>query len=121
MKALLIGALFAGAVTVAVTPVLSTVYADAYPQDPSKRQALAHCIDADRGFNRLIATERAACYGRYVPAQAPQAQGPRPQPHIAANFVDLWKSQARGHQPVNDVRLQQQNAEALRLIRSSIN
>jgi len=120
MKGLLISALFAGAVVAAVTPALSTIYADAYPQDPVKRQALDECYQTDHGFNRLLADERAACYQRFVPPAPPAlplaAAG---QPQLAANFVDLWQAQGRGHQPMNDVRTQQQNTAALRLIRGS--
>jgi len=120
MKGVLLAAVFAAGIGVALTPVVSTIYADAYPQDPMKREALAQCSRADREFNRLLADERAACYRRFLPEPPPalpvaQAE----EPHVAANFVDLWQAQARGHQPAGDVRTQQRNGDALRLIRAS--
>jgi hypothetical protein len=122
MKGLLLSALFVGAVVAAVSPVVSTIYADAYPQDPVKRQALDQCYEADHGFNRLLADERADCYRRFMPAAAPVMPLARVvEPHLAANFVDLWQAQARGRQPRNDVRTQQLNAAALRSIRASAN
>ncbi|MBV9863041.1 MAG: hypothetical protein JO267_12950 [Alphaproteobacteria bacterium] len=123
MKALTISALFAGAITIALSPALTTVYGDAYPQDAGKRQALALCAQSNQGFNRLFATERAACYEHFAPVAMPvQPQFGGQAPHIGiANFVDLWKAQGRGHQPTHDVLTQQQNAESLRQIRSSMN
>ena len=118
MKGVLISALFLGATVAAVSPLLSTVYGDAYPADPGKRQALDQCYEADHGFNRLLANDRASCYRRFLPAAPsvlPLARAGRP--YLAANFVDLWQAQARGHQPMSDVRTQQQNAAALRAIR----
>ncbi len=123
MKGLMISALLAAAVIFAVTPVASTVYADAYPKDPLKRQALEACFHANPGFNRLLAAERAGCYERLMRAQAPTSlpnQGR--QLHIpAANFVDLWQAAGRGHLPQNDIRFQQHNAEALRQLHSATN
>jgi hypothetical protein len=37
---------------------------DAYPADPFKSMALAHCIAADTGFVRFFASDREACYQR---------------------------------------------------------
>jgi hypothetical protein len=37
---------------------------DAYPADPFKRVALAHCVAADAGFVRFLASDREACYTR---------------------------------------------------------
>jgi hypothetical protein len=122
MKGTLISSLFLGAAVAAVSPVLSTIYADAYPGDPIKRQALAQCYQADHGFNRLLADERAACYQRFAPVAPPALPLARAaEPQIAVNFVDLWQAQARGRQPAHDLRIQQQNSAALRLIRAQQN
>jgi hypothetical protein len=37
---------------------------DAYPADPFKRMALAHCIASDAGFVRFLGSDREACYTR---------------------------------------------------------
>jgi hypothetical protein len=37
---------------------------DAYPADPFKRTALAHCVASDAGFVRFFASDREACYTR---------------------------------------------------------
>ncbi len=124
MKGLTISALLAVAVVIAVTPVVSTVYADAYPADPVKSQALALCSAADDGFNRLLATERAACYEQFLPAHpassAQQSQG-RPVHIPTANFVDLWQAQGRGRMAQDDIRFQQQTADSLHELRAEPN
>jgi hypothetical protein len=114
MKGLIISTLLVASVAIAVTPVVSTVYADAYPQDVQKRQALDFCVERNQSFDRLLATDRAACYHRYLPADQPAAQPSWREPRLAANFVDLWQAAGRGAMPQNDVRFEQQTMSALR-------
>ena len=110
MKGLMLSCLLAGAAVIAVTPVLSTVYADAYPTDPLKHAALERCVESSSGFNRLLAAERAACYARLIPTPAAIQQAKAPPAQVAAvNFVDMMHSAARGRQPQNDVRVEQEN------------
>jgi hypothetical protein len=117
MKGVLISALLVGAVAATMSPMITAIYHDAYPQDPGKRQALDQCYQADHAFNRLLASERAACYERLAPPSLPVARAGAG--YAAANFVDLWQAQSRGHQPMDDVRTQQRNAASLRSIRAS--
>jgi hypothetical protein len=120
MKGVLISMLFLGAALAAIAPVLSTIYVDAYPQDPVKRQALDQCYQANHGFNRLLADERADCYRRFVPVAPPALPLARAvEPHVAVNFVDLRQAEARGRQPTSDVYTRQQNSASLQVIRAA--
>ena len=76
MKLLTITAIATAALLLALAPVVSTIYGEAYPGDGAKRAALDACALADPGFNRLNAGERARCYARVLqtpPADSPQA------------------------------------------------
>jgi hypothetical protein len=88
LKSLTITAFVLLAMGTALAPVLSALYIEAYPDDPAKRGALATCAGSEREFNRLIAADRAACYGRHLhplPARtgAPPAGDPSRSPRIA--------------------------------------
>ena len=114
MNGLVISGLIAGAIGVALTHpnAVTNFYAEIYPTDPLKREALERCIQDDHNFNRLAAGERAGCYARVLPVE--HAAGyETPDQQIAmrnANFVDLWRAAGRGHVPKNDIVLQQQEA-----------
>jgi hypothetical protein len=107
----------AAALTVALTPLLRTIYADAYPGDPAKRRALDLCFGADPGITRLFAAARSECYARYLDHSVPAAPAPlASQPVIPpANFVDLWQAAGRGPQPQNDIIREVQSALVARL------
>ncbi len=79
LKILTIAALVLAGVATALAPVLSTLYAEAFPTDPGKEQALRLCGSQDPGFNRLIAASRTACYERNLNAQ-PTRPGHLPPP-----------------------------------------
>jgi hypothetical protein len=103
----------AATITIALMPLVRTIYADAYPDELAKRHALDHCFGADAGLTRLFAARRSECYARYLDLAAPAAAsraiaGQRPAP--PANFVDLWQAAGRGRQPQNDVIRKAQSA-----------
>ena len=77
MKGLSIATVLFAAIALALTPTISTIYREAFPAEPTKRAALATCAQADPGFRRLIAEQRAQCYARQLQAPAP----PAPVPH----------------------------------------
>jgi len=77
MKGLSIAAALLVSVALALAPTISTVYREAFPAEPTKRAALAACAQADPGFNRLIAGERAKCYARQLQAPPPLDPVPR--------------------------------------------
>jgi hypothetical protein len=64
MKGLSVAASLLAAVALALMPAVSTIYREAFPAEATKRAALAACVQADSGFRRLIAVERAKCYAR---------------------------------------------------------
>jgi hypothetical protein len=71
MKGWSIAGLLLASVALALTPAISTIYREAFPAEPIKRAALAACTQADAGFRRLIADDRAKCYARQLPAPPP--------------------------------------------------
>ena len=77
MKGLAIAASLLGSVVLAFTPAISTIYREAFPDEPTKLAALAACAQADPGFHRLIAGERAKCYAHQL--QTPPAPVPVPR------------------------------------------
>jgi hypothetical protein len=77
MKGLSIAAALFASVTLALTPTIATIYREAFPAEPEKRAALAACAEADPGFRRLIAEQRAQCYARQL--LAPEAPLPVPR------------------------------------------
>jgi hypothetical protein len=80
MKALSVAAFLLASVALALTPAVSMIYREAYPIEPVKRAALAACAEADRGFDRLIAGQRAQCYARRLQApETPEAVPPSEQ------------------------------------------
>jgi len=66
-----------GSVALALTPAISTIYREAFPAEPVKRAALAACAQADPGFHRLIAGDRARCYARQLQLPPPPDPVPR--------------------------------------------
>jgi hypothetical protein len=74
MKFLTVTAVVTAALLLALAPVVSAVYGEAYPSDGTQRAALNACAAADPGFNRLNAGARARCYARLL--QAPAAPAP---------------------------------------------
>ena len=77
MKVLSIAAILLASVTLALMPAVSTIYREAFPAEPTKRTALSACAEADPGFHRLIAEQRAQCYAQQL--QAPEAPLPAPR------------------------------------------
>jgi hypothetical protein len=112
MKIILLAGLAGLAVAAAVGVQPSTVlafYDQLYPSDPVQRQALDDCVALDPRFNRLDASERAACYRQSrISAAAAPAAAP------AGNYVDLWRAAGQGHLRQDDVRAAQQNARYVR-------
>ena len=77
MKGLSIAAILLASVALPLAPAVTTIYREAFPAEPAKRAALAACAQADPGFRRLIAEQRAQCYVRQL--QAPEMPLPVPQ------------------------------------------
>jgi hypothetical protein len=77
MKGIAIAAVLLVSVTLAMTPTVSTIYREAFPTEPTKRAALAACAQADPGFRRLIAEQRAQCYARQLQTPPPPDPVPR--------------------------------------------
>jgi hypothetical protein len=77
MKGLAIAASLLGSVALALAPAISTICREAFPGEPGKRAALAACAQADPGFHRLIAGDRARCYARHLQAPPPPDPVPR--------------------------------------------
>jgi hypothetical protein len=74
MKCLSVASLLLASVALALAPAITTIYREAFPSELVKRAALTACAQADSGFDRLIAVERAKCYARQlqtVPAPEP--------------------------------------------------
>jgi hypothetical protein len=94
--------LVAAAAAGAQSSAVLTFYQRLYPSDAAQRQALDDCGALDSRFNRLDASERAACYRRHS------------RYHATGNFVDLWRAAGEGHLRQNDVRAEQQNARYVR-------
>ena len=67
MKGWSIAASLFASIALALMPSVSTIYREAFPAEPVKRAALAACAQADAGFHRLIAGDRAKCYARQLP------------------------------------------------------
>jgi len=76
MRAVSIASFLLASLAVALAPAVMTVYREAFPAEAAKRAALAACARADPGFDRLIASDRAQCYARRLPA----AETPQPVP-----------------------------------------
>ena len=118
MNGLVISGLIAGAIGVALTHpnAVANFYAEIYPADPLKREALERCIDDDHNFNRLAADERAGCYARVlsIAQAAGYAAADQRVAMQNANFVDLWRAAGRGHVPKNDIVLQQDTVHLIR-------
>ena len=74
MRFLTVTAVVTAALLLALAPVVSAVYGEAYPSDGIQRAALNACVAADPRFNRLNAGARARCYARLL--QAPPAPAP---------------------------------------------
>ena len=105
-------------VAAAFTGLGSRIYADAHPEDPSKRWALEACFGVDDNLARYFAADRAACYAREQAGgdqrrQASLALAPAIAP--TANFVDLWHAAGHGRLSKDDIRSQQENTRFLRL------
>ncbi|HEV2185734.1 MAG TPA: hypothetical protein VGR70_00905 [Stellaceae bacterium] len=77
MKVLSIAAILLASITLALMPALSTIYREAFPDERTKGAALSACAEADPSFHRLIAEQRAQCYGQRL--EAPQAPLPAPR------------------------------------------
>jgi hypothetical protein len=76
-KTLSIAGFVVAAVLSALAPALATIYREAYPAEPAKREALSACARLDPGFNRLFAGERALCYQRLMPPREEPVLLPR--------------------------------------------
>ena len=77
MKGLSIAAVLLASVALPLAPAVTTAYREAFPAEPTKRAALAACAEADPGFHRLIAEQRAQCYVRQLQAPAMPLPVPR--------------------------------------------
>jgi hypothetical protein len=77
MKALSVAAFLLASVALALAPAFSMIYREAYPVEAGKRAALAACAEADGGFDRLIADQRAQCYARQLQAPERPEEVPR--------------------------------------------
>ena len=77
MKVWSIAAILLASVTLALVPALSMIYREAFPAEPTKRAALSACAETDPGFHRLIAEQRAQCYGQQLPAPEVPLSAPR--------------------------------------------
>ena len=87
MKFLAIAAIMAAALTLALAPAASMIYAEAYPTDGTKRAALDACAGADPLFNRLSAAERAYCYARFLQPPPPADSDSDPKHDSAAKPI----------------------------------
>lgn len=88
MRFLTITAVVTGALLLALAPVISAVYGEAYPSDRTQRAALNACATADPAFNRLNAGARARCYARLLEAPpAPAPSLPRREEIAESNFA----------------------------------
>ena len=76
-----------GAALAALAPVAATVYADLYPVNPERSQALRQCAAADPNFKRLLAATRAACYERHIHAQPANPSPTPPAGHGSARGI----------------------------------
>jgi hypothetical protein len=102
---------FLALAVIAVAPVTTTIYSDAYPADLQKQRALDQCAARNRYFSRFFAVDRKACYRSVLgipPSDEPQHEMPL-HALATANFVDLWQAAGRGHLPANDIRMQVQS------------
>ena len=78
MRALAITGFVLAAVSIALAPIASIVYAEVYPMDQAKDAALQQCHADDAAFNRLEGASRLDCYERYLSAAPPVQHIPRP-------------------------------------------
>lgn len=90
MKGLSIAASLLAAVVLALTPTVSTIYREAFPAEPTKRAALAACAQANPGFRRLIADQRAKCYARQYQTTPPVDPVPRREQLAGSGMAKLF-------------------------------
>jgi hypothetical protein len=88
MKGFSVAACLLASVALALAPAVSTIYRQAFPAEPVKRAALAACAQADPGFHRLIAGQRAKCYARQLQAQPPLDMVPRSEEIVDSGTPD---------------------------------
>jgi hypothetical protein len=87
-------------------------WANIYPTDPARREALNLCALADPNFNRVSAGARTACYQHTFEKPAPQVTAATAG--IGANQVDLRRAASATSAPRNDIRLVQQSDGSIR-------
>jgi len=91
MRALSVAGFLVAAALLALLPAVSTIYREAYPAEAARRAALAACAQADPGFDRLIARQRASCYARQLPAPATREAVPRSEELAEAGSAFLLR------------------------------
>ena len=111
----MLGLGIAGAFATSHSEQVRDFYQTLYPSDPYKREALELCFAHDHTFNRADPDARDACYRQVLAGPVPGSVRDLPPPRVEEpNFIDLYRAQAQGHMPQNDVRYQQQNDRYLR-------
>ena len=91
---------------------VSGLYAEVYPSDAAKREALDLCIFANPQFNRFDLAARTACYKQQ--RGGAMASGTQVPTGSTTNQVDLRQAASQGSVPRNDVRLVQQSDGSMR-------